>query len=544
MSIEGDAQFERLTTEFLAEEYAAHPIMATAMGLHDYDDGVDNFNRFAMRDNRDRTRAYLHAIDKISLADLGNENRLDYRLARSCVQATLFDLEQIRWPQQQPGAYTDILFQGVMLLVAGEFAEPERRAASLLDRLSAIPHALQEARHNLKHPPKLFVELAIEGAESGVALCSAALEPFIAAQADPNVARALNETWERASAAIAEWAGFLRESLLPDAGGEPALGRDRYDYHLRVGHMLSETAESLLAIAKEELANTEAELTSIAQQLEPGSTWQEVLERRAKEHPDPGRLVGAYALEIEQARAFVIDADLATVPDEPLRVEPTPDYARATVPAAAYFPAAPFEPIQQSRFWVTPPPAGASPESMKAHSDVFRPIRILHDTFPGRHLQAVYLNRMRSGFRRHFTNSSLFADGWALYCEDLMWELGFYRDPAVRLAQQAGYLKRVCRMLLDLQLHACGMSIPDAAAELRRVSGADEASALAEVRRLMLTPTQPVRAIMGKRALTALRTEMRRRQGPRFVLVRFNDTALELGSVPPFLLREALLSVP
>src|SRR5579862_7255875 len=115
--MDGDTQFTMLTNEFLANQYLAHPIMATAMGVHDYDDSVDNFNRFAMRYDRDGARAYLHAIDKISLADLRNENRLDYRLARSCVQATLFELELQRWPERQPNVYSDLLLTGLTQLV-------------------------------------------------------------------------------------------------------------------------------------------------------------------------------------------------------------------------------------------------------------------------------------------------------------------------------------------------------------------------------------------------------------------------------------------
>src|SRR5262249_32837052 len=162
-----DAQFESLTTEYLATQYAAHPIMATAMGVHDYDDSVDNFNRFALRDDRDAIRAYLHAIDKLSLADLNADNRLDYRLARSSAQMALSALEQQRWPERQPGLYADTLFHGLFLLVSRNFAAAETRAFCLLGRLRAIPEALAEAQQNLKNPPRLYTEVAIESVEAG-----------------------------------------------------------------------------------------------------------------------------------------------------------------------------------------------------------------------------------------------------------------------------------------------------------------------------------------------------------------------------------------
>src|SRR5262249_33740683 len=145
-------RFERLTQEFLVEQYLLHPVLATERGVYGYEDRLDDLQRFALREDRDRVRAYLHAIDKLSLAELSQESRIDYRLARSSAQRTLFALEQQRWPERRPDRYLHLLFTGLHLLLIRPFSGTERRALNLLGRLQAVPDALREAQHNLKHP--------------------------------------------------------------------------------------------------------------------------------------------------------------------------------------------------------------------------------------------------------------------------------------------------------------------------------------------------------------------------------------------------------
>ena len=543
-----DREFEDLTMEFLGRQYAIHPVMATRKGVHDYDEGLDSFQRFAIRDDRDHTRAYLHAIDKISLADLSFDVRVDYRVARSSTQMTLAALEHQRWPETRPDRYLDTILSSLSLLLSRDSAPPAVRAIGLLGRLRAVPEALTLARGNLQKPPRLFLETAAELAEASDLLFSDSLPVFLAALRDAPLKKALNEAALPARSALADFARFLREVLLPHAAENFALGRERYDYFLRVGHLMPETSEDLIAIGREEIALARKELAETAERSQPGGAWEAQWALLKKSHPKMGELTEAYAQEARKAREFLEFHRLMPLPeDETLRVEPTPAWARSLHPGAAYQPAAPFEERQAGQLWIAPTTKGLTPKLREAelqeHSRYLIPLLALREGYPGRHLQTVRANQTASRFRRHFAESGLFIEGWAAYCEGMMWEHGYFSDPRIRLTQLRRRLEQACLAVVDVEIHTQGKSLPDAAQFLRDAAKMEEGAARFGARRCALSPTSGIASVMGCRAIYALRDEMMRRQGARFTARRFHDRLLAEGSIQPSLLREIFFAV-
>jgi uncharacterized protein (DUF885 family) len=251
---------------------------------------------------------------------------------------------------------------------------------------------------------------------------------------------------------------------------------------------------------------------------------------------------------MEHARQFIVERDLMTLPqNERLRVTETPAFARPFLPFTAYVPPAPFEPRKEGVFWVTPIDASAAQEQQEAqlqgHAQAVIPVIALHEAYPGHHLQLCHACQRPSRIRRHFAQSNLFIEGWALYCEEMMWEEGFSADPRVRLMQLNATLWRACRVVLDVRLHTRGLPPEAAVRYLCEEAGLEEVHARAEVKRYIETPTQPMTYLIGKRALLGIREEMQRRMGAHFALKYFHDQLLSHGSLPPTLLREALFAV-
>ena len=547
-SLPADREFEDLTMEFLAQQYAAHPVMATAKGVHEYDDGLDSFQRFAIRNDRDQTRAYLHAIDKISLADLSFEVRVDYRVARSSAQMTLAAVEHQRWPETRPDRYLATILSGLSLLIARDYAPLEHRAIGLLGRLQAAPLALIEARSNLIKPPRLFIEAALRQAEIGDILFSDTFPAFAASVKDKPLKNALHEALSPARAAFAEFARSLRETLLPIAENDFMQGKERFDYTLRVGHLMSETSDQIFAIAQEEVARTQRELAAVAEEIEPGIDWKEQLIRLKKLHPKTGDLLSDYQTEIAKAKDFLQYHRLMTLPEaEVLQVSHTPNWAAADSPCVSYAAAAPFEERQEGRLWITSAPksaAAAQRESvLQNYSRYAIPLHVFSEGYPGRHLQTVRANQTPSRFRRHFAESPLFIEGWAAFSEDIMRENDYFSDPRIHLMRLHRNLTRAVSALLDAQIHTQNLSLADAALFLQETVQMGAEQAVAEVRRFALHPTQGMTPLMGHRALLALQDELRRRQGARFMARRFHDRILAEGSVPPALLHEVLFAV-
>jgi uncharacterized protein (DUF885 family) len=116
-------------------------------------------------------------------------------------------------------------------------------------------------------------------------------------------------------------------------------------------------------------------------------------------------------------------------------------------------------------------------------------------------------------------------EGWALYCEELMHEQGFYLDPLTRLFQLRDLLWRACRVVVDVGLQRGSLTFMQAVDYLVETAMVERVNAVSEVRRYTMTPAQPLAFLIGKLEL----------------LGDFHARVLALGSLPPALLREELL---
>ena len=157
----------------------------------------------------------------------------------------------------------------------------------------------------------------------------------------------------------------------------------------------------------------------------------------------------------------------------------------------------------------------------------------LHEAWPGHHLQEGFASRLGSRLRR-MSHSPLLSEGWALYCEEMMFEQGFFLEPHTRLVQLRDLLWRASRVVIDVGLQCGRMSMTEAVDYLVQHAALDRASAESEVRRYITTPTEPMMLLL------ELRDEAMKNLGPRFALHDFHDAVLRSGSIPPFLVREEL----
>ena len=182
-------------------------------------------------------------------------------------------------------------------------------------------------------------------------------------------------------------------------------------------------------------------------------------------HPSAGDLLKTYEGAMQAARQYVIDHDIATIPqNEVLRIMETPAYMRPVLPYAAYMPPGVLEEMQEGLFFVTPVDASAPPEvqeqKLKGQNHDKLPITALHEAYPGHHLQLVWANRHKHIPRRlAIFLSTLFIEGWAFYCEELMEQLGYIAEPIQRLGRLKDQLWRAARIIIDVSLHSKGMTL-------------------------------------------------------------------------------------
>jgi uncharacterized protein (DUF885 family) len=157
----------------------------------------------------------------------------------------------------------------------------------------------------------------------------------------------------------------------------------------------------------------------------------------------------------------------------------------------------------------------------------------LHESVPGHHLQLSLAEEMENvpEFRK-YSSYTAFAEGWALYCERLGSELGFYKDPYSKFGQLTFDMWRACRLVIDTGIHTQGWSRQQAIDYLMANAGKDENSATVEVDRYIASPGQALAYKIGQLKILALRAEATRDLGDAFDLRRFHDALLANGSLP------------
>jgi len=540
--IEATRSFKALSEEFVEIGFRHDPVAATNVGIHDYDAELPNDTPegFAER------IAWLSGFEARLASNVDRDvldplQRVDLALLRSRIAGMRCDLEQIRTQSRNPVRYPETALLGVFLLVARPFAPLEERKEAMLARLMAIPDYLSGARACLDDVSTAAVDIASEVALTGPGFVDDVVRMLL--RGFPGEAERIEHAGARARLGFLQYQDYLEQELRPRATGRFAIGEAVMNAKLEREHLLSMDCAALDELGRAEIERVRGLLEDEARQRDATRSWREQLADAKRRHPESLHLRESYMAEVERARKFVEAHRLAPMPDGKLEIVDTPVFERATTTYSAYLPPAPFDIDQTGYFFITPIDLSRRREEqrqqLEAHSRAAIPLIALHETWPGHHLQLLHGNRAGSRLRR-LGDSTLFAEGWALYCEELMFEQGFFEDPATRLFQLRDLLWRACRVVLDVRLQTERITLGEAVAFLVENVGLERPTAEIEIKRFILRPTLPLGYLVGKKLLIEMRDEVKQRLGSRFDLHDFHAALLGSGTIPPALVREDL----
>jgi len=542
--IETIRTFTALSEEFVELFMKHHPVAATEAGIHDYDhllpdDSPDGLVARAgwLRDLEQRL------VAAVPWEELPVEPRVDFALLRSRIAALRADLEEIRVPARNPGLYLDRAFNAIHLLLARAFAPLDERKEATVSRLMAIPEYLESVRPNLGQVPPVLLEASLGMAAQGPAFVDEIVRMLL--RQFPGEAERLEHAGNRARAGFLQFHDWMERELAPRSGGTFAIGERWMNYKLEREHMLPWNCQELETIGREHVAHAHVLLEDEARRHHPKRHWRELIVEGRRRAPEAHWLRDAYVAELDRARKFVDSRRIAPIPvGERLEVLDTPVFERAMLPYAAYQGPAPFDADTTGVLYVTPIDIRRSKDEQQAqlaaHCTPALPIIALHEGYPGHHLQLTHANRAATRLRR-IVHSDVFAEGWALYCEELMWEQGYFTaDPLTRLFQLRDLLFRACRVVLDTALQSGRMSPEEAVDYLVDEAMIDSSVAASEVQRYCMTPTQPMSYLVGKLQILELRSDAQRVLGSRFDLHDFHAALLASGTIPPALVHEEL----
>ena len=525
--LENKISFADLTNRFLEDYWRLNPVEATHAGVHRYDSFLPDWSDNAIVERQNWRYSSRAAFQKFDEAALNPSQQLDRKVALTELAAQAVE-DEWQWVKRAPAFYIEEAMNGLNYLLARPDTRltVTEREEQLLARLAAISKLLAQGQANLQSelvPPE-WVEIGIVAVNGAIGFVKNLTLPSKPTSEDLR---------QRTLAALSEYKEFIQQ-LKPT--GQFALGPELFERLLREQHGLNMTPAELYKLGEQTAHKVEAQLIELASDIAPGQSWQSIIDSLKTAHPTRDTLLQTYAHEAELARAFVKTQQLINIPPgEKLEIQPTAPFLRATMPLGHFDKTPPFADTDNlGILYITPIdpalPSERQNELLSAHCHTAIRAICLHETYPGHHLQLWYAKLHASPLRKQFA-STLFVEGWALYCEEMMEEAGYFDTPALSLWQLKNSMWRAVRMMIDVGLH-CGMLDLTAAARiLTEKAGLEPNTALGEARRYTTSPTQPSSYMLGRNRIVELRRQYEKKQGHNSKLADFHERLLGYSSV-------------
>jgi uncharacterized protein (DUF885 family) len=539
----GDERFRRLAETALDDVLAMHPVAATELGDHRFDDRLPDARPAALEEERRVLDAHVRELEALDLDALQPDDRVDAEILRSTLRGRRYELEALREHEWNPLLANPA--GAVYVLLARDFAPLAERLRSLAGRLAGVPESLEEARRGLHDMPRVHLETAIGQFAGAAALIGqevdAALEDEPALRAEVDAVR----PW--AVQAIDEHRRWLTERLesLDGPGPDPRIGAERFARKLGYTLDAAASADQILARAEAELARIEEEIARTASRLHgqgPGGpeVVRKVLDELAEDRPDDATILDLCGRALEEVTAFVRERDLVTVYDDPIEIIEMPEFNRGV--AVAYCdPPGPLESTPLPTFFaVSPTPADWPAERVVSFYREYNAHMIhdltVHEAMPGHALQLMHARRFRSPTRvRTALWSGPLVEGWAVYVERIAAEHG-YRGDALRMQQLKMQLRMSINAILDARVHAHGMTEAEAMRLMTERGHQEEGEATGKWRRALLSSTQLSTYFVGYVEVSDLAADLRA-ANPGMSDRALHDELLAHGSPPPRHLR-------
>ena len=550
------AKFRALADQYFSDAvFRFGPTGATQVGFHQYDAKLEDYSRAGYEAEAAALHEFEQKFDAFPEAGLDESTQGDLAIVRDNIRGDLLELETIRGWEKNPDEYSSGITNSAFVLMERDFAPVDERLQSLVAREKQMPAALTAARRNLKNPPKIYTEIALEQLPDIISFFQNDVPDAFKAAKDGATIAEFRKTNAAVIAALESYENWLKTDLLPRSNGDFRIGADTFSKKLLYDEMVDTPLDRLLQIGYDDLHKNQAEFNRIAKEVDPGKTPKQVLAELAADHPRPDHLLQAFHDRFNSEIAFIQAKRIITIPS-PVQptLEETPPFMRATTQASMDSPG-PYERHSTTAYFnVTLPekdwPAARVSDYMAAFNVGTVISTSVHEAYPGHYVQFLWVNHTPMSTVRKLTGSATNIEGWAHYCEQMMLDEG-YNQPGVgakderesrliRLGQLQDALLRDARFVVGIRMHTQGMTLEQAEDFFVNEGYQSRAIAEVETKRGTSDPTY-LYYTLGKLQIMKLRSDLEKKEGASFSLEKFHDDFMRQGGAPLRIVRKALL---
>ena len=556
------------TFHFISDQYFSDvyfhfaPTMGTSAGLHQYDNQLEDYSAASIEKETAALHEYEKKVEAIDPSALDASVAGDREILLNNIRSQLLTLEVIRPWEKNPDNYSSGITYSIFVLMERPYAPPEVRLRAVIAREKLIPQALDEARKNLKNPPHIFTEIALEQIDGLVSFFEHDVPDAFSSVTDAGAKAEFAKSNADVVAALTSYGAWMKTDLLPRSNGDFRLGAETFRKKLAYDEMVDMPLDKLLQIGFDDLHKNQAEFARVAKEVDPTKTPQQVLAELATIHPAPDKLLAAFQNTFNSLIGFINAHHIITIPStvEPT-LEETPPFMRATT-FASMDPPGPFETRSKKAYFnVTLPEKSWTAEHVAEHMASFNVGTIIstsvHEAYPGHYVQFLWMPEFPSNIRKLLgANSNI--EGWAHYTEQMMLDQGYdapgpdataaeiRQSRLVRLGQLQDALLRDARFVNSIKLQT-GEGEPDGKWTMQQAEDffvkqgyQSPAVGLVETKRGTADATY-LYYTLGKLEIMKLREDLKKKEGAKFNLETFHDNFMRQGFAPIKIIRKAML---
>jgi uncharacterized protein (DUF885 family) len=541
-----DAQLAKLADRYFDEVvFRFDPVQGTQAGFHQYDAQLPSMSAAEVHAEIAALTKFESEFQNFDARGLSPAVAADRELALAQVRGRLLTLESIRDWERNPDLYSSGVTNAIFVVMSRNYAPPAQRMKLAIARERLIPRVFQSARENLKNPPRVYTEVALEQLPGIVSFFQNDVRAAFRQVTDARLNARFQKANQGVLDALKAYQAYLQNDVLPRSRGDFRIGEENYRKKLLYDEMVDIPLERLLEIGNQDLRRNQAEFERVARQINPQRTPEQILQTLENDHPEAGKLLDAFRGALGGLRDYLEKRGIVTIPSTaPATVEETPPFMRALTTASMDTPG-PFEKVAKEAFFnVTLPDASWPAKEAEEYLQGFNRGTIVstaaHEVYPGHYTQFLWVRQAPTTVRKLIGCGSN-SEGWAHYSEQMMLDEGYGGgDPMLRLGQLQDALLRDARFLVGIRMHT-GKMTPEEAVDFFVKEGRQvRPVAEKEAKRGTSDPTYLVYTL-GKLEILKLREDYAKLKGPQYSLREFHDAFLRQGFPPIKIVRRALL---
>jgi len=538
---------DNLNEGMLKEFLKINPDAATVLGIHEpYDWQLPHggFKRY------EYTRALLNswfakASEIAESEELSIEQKLSVEALRSLKEILQFSLEDYPHWKMNPDALETpggILF----IMLTREYAPYDQRVSAICSQVSRLPKHLDEFRSRFRNskPVRVWTEMAISSLEQFPGFLK-----FIEASSKGRISDSLMEDLTKsintAEGAFRDHMDWLKQ-MLEGSTKKFAMGKKKFAKMIKT-RGLGLTPDKMLALGEKYLKEFKEERARVAEKIAPGKGVTGAAEIVSSKSPKTFEgALKATEDAMNKAKRFIIEHDLATVdPNAKLEVLETPAFMASLLPYAALYSPFKFDKIQQGTYIVTRP---KNPKDLGSHLNYAAIVNTaVHEAYPGHFHQGVMSNTKHwmlqmagSGGGDIAALATETVEGWAHYCEKMMFDHGFEATDDAEFEMLNGAIWRACRIIADIKLAQGEATIEEMVEWMTKETGMARNAMEDEVKRYSHTPGQALSYMIGRHLVLDLRKDLEIKLGKKFDEKKFHDIVAGYGNLPFNLIKEVV----